>query len=216
MKPELIIFDMDGLMFDTERIYYKAWQEAAKQQGYTLDWDVYVQIVARNSAYIEKVLKQIFGEAFPYEVVVTEKRRLSDAQIMAEGIRIKEGLYELLDVLEAAGIKKAVATSSMKTKALNYLDLGKVKERFDTIICGSEVAESKPNPEIFLKVAQRLGVAPKQCWVLEDSRLGIESAKAAGMFPILIPDLVTPDEEMTQNAGIIMASLHEVITYLAL
>lgn len=214
MKKELVIFDMDGLMFDTERIYYKAWQESAAAYGYSITWEIYVQIVARNSRYIEKVLKGILGEALPYELICEGKRAIADQIIAEEGIIKKEGLVELLDYLDKKGIKKAVATSSMREKALRYLELGEIKERFDWIICGSDVEESKPNPEIFLKVAHHFGIAPEACMVLEDSRLGIQAAKAAGMMGIFIPDLVQADEEILANASKEVASLRDVITLL--
>ena len=214
MKKELIIFDMDGLMFDTERIYYKAWQESAAAYGYTISWEIYKQIVARNNRYIEKVLKSILGEVLPYEAICEKKRAISDQIIEEEGLSKKEGLMELLDYLDDKGIKKAVATSSMREKAMRYLELGGIKERFDWIICGNEVEESKPNPEIFLKVAYQLGIAPEACIVLEDSRLGIQAAKAAGMTGIFVPDLVAADEEILSNASQEVASLKEVIALL--
>ena len=214
MKKELVIFDMDGLIFDTERIYYKAWQESAATHGYHISWEIYAQIVARNSRYIEKVLKEILGEALPYDAICERKRAISDHMIAEEGIVKKEGLLELLDYLDKQGIKKAVATSSMREKALNYLELGEIKERFDWIICGSDVEESKPNPEIFLKVAAHFGIEPKHCMVLEDSRLGIQAAKAAGMTGIFIPDLVQADEEILGNASGQVTCLKEVITLL--
>lgn len=214
MGKKLLIFDMDGLMFDTERIYYKAWQEAARAYGYEIDWNIYTQLVARNSRYIEKVLKQILGEALPYDAICTKKREICDAIIEKEGIQRKEGLLELLDYLEAKNIQKVVATSSMREKALRYLELGGVKERFDWIICGSDVEESKPNPEIFLKAATHMGKAPEECMVLEDSRLGIQAAAAAGMTGVFIPDLVKADEEILGNASYEVASLREVISLL--
>lgn len=214
-KVELVIFDMDGLMFDTERIYYKAWQEAAKAHGYEMTWDVYTQIVARNSRYIEKVLKEIFGEDLPYKEVEMVKRDMSNQMVAEEGIQIKKGLLELLDALEQKGIKKAVATSSQREKALHYLNLAGIKERFDDIICGDEVMESKPNPEIFVKVGTRLGAKASHTLVLEDSRLGLEAGKRGGMTTVLIPDLVKPDEEMKSNADYILTSLDEVIGLLS-
>lgn len=214
MKKKLVIFDMDGLMFDTERIYYKAWQEAAKAYGYELGWEIYTQIVARNSRYIEKVLKEILGADFPYEAVCNKKREISDAVIELEGIQHKEGLLELLDDLDQKGIKKVVATSSMREKAIHYLTLGGIKERFDWVICGCDVEESKPNPEIFLKAAAYMKIDPMDCMVLEDSRLGIQAAKAAKMTGILVPDLVQPDAQMAADASYIVSSLKEVIPLL--
>lgn len=214
MKKELVIFDMDGLMFDTERIYYKAWQEAAAEYGYKITWEVYVQIVARNSRYIEKVLKKLLGDDLPYDEICQRKRFLSDEIIAKEGITKKAGLVELLDYLDKAGIKKAVATSSMREKAVNYLTLAGIKERFDYIICGSDVEESKPNPEIFLKAAEYFKISPDNCMVLEDSRLGIQAAKAAKMTGIFIADLVKADEEILENASGTANSLKEIVNLL--
>lgn len=205
---------MDGLMFDTERIYYKAWQEAAKAHGYEITWEIYTQIVARNSRYIEKVLKQLLGDTLPYDRICAMKRRLSDEIIEREGIQKKDGLMELLDYLDEKGIKKVVATSSMREKTLHYLSLAGIKERFDWIICGSDIEESKPNPEIFLKAAAHLNIAPKACMVLEDSRLGLEAAFRAKMSSICVPDLVEPDEQMRAHATYVVSSLRQVMTLL--
>lgn len=214
MKKKLVIFDMDGLMFDTERIYYKAWQEAAKTCGYEITWEIYTQIIGRNNRYIEKVLKQLLGEDLPYGAISEKKREIADTIIEAEGIIKKEGLVELLDYLDEKGIKKVVATSSMREKAIRYLALGDIKERFDWIICGCDVEESKPNPEIFQKAASHLGISSEESMVLEDSKLGLQAAYAAGMTSVLVPDLVKPDEDMKKHASYIVASLKQVIELL--
>ena len=214
MQIKGVIFDMDGLMFDTERIYYKGWRKAANAYGYEITWEIYTQIVARNSTYIGRVLRKLLGEDFPFEAVNTKKRAISDEIVAREGIKQKKGLEKLLDYLEGKDIQKAVATSSMREKALRYLEIGGVKKRFEEIICGSDVTESKPNPEIFLRAAASLGLKPEECLVLEDSRLGIEAASRAGMIGIFIPDLVEADEEIRGYASEVFASLDEVITYL--
>lgn len=211
MKPELVIFDMDGLMFDTERVYYKAWEEVVASYGYAFSWEIYIQLVARNSTTIGKILRNIYGEDFPYEEASQKKRNRADELIKEEGILKKKGLMTLLDFLDQEGISKAVATSSTREKALAYLALGGVKERFDHIVCGSDVAESKPNPEIFQVAARALDKAPHTCMVLEDSRMGIKAAKAAGMYSIFIPDLVAADDEIRQEASCVKADLYEVI-----
>lgn len=211
MRPELVIFDMDGLMFDTERIYYKAWEEVIASYGHEFSWDIYIQLVARNSSTIGRILRGIYGEDFPYEEASQKKRNRADALLKEEGMTKKKGLMALLDFLEEEGIPKAVATSSTREKALAYLTLGGVKERFDYIVCGSDVVESKPNPEIFQVAAKALGKAPHTCMVLEDSRMGIKAAKAAGMYGIFIPDLVAVDEEIIKEASCVKADLYEVI-----
>lgn len=199
MTPELVIFDMDGVLFDTEKIYYKAWVEAASSLGYTFTWEIYTQIIARNSEYIGRVLKQIFGASLPYDALLKQKRALSDQMVKEQGLELKRGVYELLEHLELKGIKKALATSSNRQKVLGYLEVASLENRFDYIICGNDVVESKPNPEIFLKAAAALTCSPSNCMVLEDSRFGIQAAKAAGMMPVFIPDLVQADEEIKQN-----------------
>ena len=214
MKPELVIFDMDGLMFDTERIYYQAWKAAMTFYGYGFSWEVYIQLVARNSHTIGLILKKIYGESFPYEAVRDKKREISDEIIAEQGMPKKPGLMELLDFLEEEGIKKAVATSSTREKALNYLELGGVKIRFDHIVCGSDVRESKPHPEIFEIAARYLHISPQQCIVLEDSKMGIKAAKAAGMYSIFIPDLVEMDEEIQKDASTTLENLYEVINWI--
>ena len=214
MKPELVIFDMDGLMFDTERIYYQAWEEAMTLYGYDFGWEVYIQLVARNSHTIGLTLKKIYGENFPYEAVRDKKREIADEIIAEQSMPKKAGLMELLDFLEEEGIKKAVATSSTREKALNYLELGGVRMRFDHIVCGSDVRESKPHPEIFEIAAKYLRVSPQQCIVLEDSKMGIKAAKAAGMYGIFIPDLVEMDEEIQKDASTTLKNLYEVIEWI--
>lgn len=214
MKPELVIFDMDGLMFDTERIYYQAWEEAMTFYGYDFGWEVYIQLVARNSHTIGLTLKKIYGESFPYEAVRDKKREIADEIIAGQGMPKKAGLMELLDFLEEEGIKKAVATSSTREKALNYLELGGVRMRFNHIVCGSDVRESKPHPEIFEIAARHLHVSPQQCIVLEDSKMGIKAAKAAGMYGIFIPDLVEMDEEIQKDASTTVKNLYEVIEWI--
>lgn len=214
MKLKLVIFDMDGLMFDTERIYYQAWEEAMTLYGYDFGWEVYIQLVARNSHTIGLTLKKIYGENFPYEAVRDKKREIADEIIAEQGMPKKAGLMELLDFLEEEGIKKAVATSSTREKALNYLELGGVRMRFDHIVCGSDVRESKPHPEIFEIAAKYLRVSPQQCIVLEDSKMGIKAAKAAGMYGIFIPDLVEMDEEIQKDASTTLKNLYEVIEWI--
>ena len=214
MKLKLVIFDMDGLMFDTERIYYQAWEEAMTLYGYDFGWEVYIQLVARNSHTIGLTLKKIYGENFPYEAVRDKKREIADEIIAEQSMPKKAGLMELLDFLEEEGIKKAVATSSTREKALNYLELGGVRMRFDHIVCGSDVRESKPHPEIFEIAAKYLRVSPQQCIVLEDSKMGIKAAKAAGMYGIFIPDLVEMDEEIQKDASTTLKNLYEVIEWI--
>ena len=211
MKPELVIFDMDGLMFDTERIYYKAFQMAGEEYGVKITWDLYKSIIARNTNYIVKVLKECLGEEVPVFELNERKRAISLEIIEQEGIKAKPGLYELLDELKKQNIKKAVATSSARKKTMKFLEEACLTECFDAIVCGDEFEESKPNPEIFLHAAKKTGCTPEASWVLEDSKLGLTAAKRGGMRAIFVPDLVKDDEEMYQLADVVAESLKDII-----
>lgn len=211
MKPELVIFDMDGLMFDTETVSRKAWEISGASKGYDLNSQVFMEILGTNTEYIRNLFVKKFGEDFPVNEIINERNSLVVKIIEEEGLRVKVGLYELLEHLEEMKIKKAVATSTNRKRATELLKTAKVYEKFDCIVCGDEVTKSKPNPEIFLKAADELKCMPNNCVVLEDSRWGIQAAKSAGMIPIMVPDLLEPDEELLKIIHTRVSDLNEVI-----
>ena len=196
MNTKLVIFDMDGLMFDTETVSREAWKIAGKKVNIPVDDELFLQFLGTNSTYITNLLINKFGENSPYKDLISERNIMADKLIEINGLRIKKGLKELLSYLKSNNIKRAVATSTSRERALKLLTLGGVVNDFDYIICGDEVTKSKPDPEIFLKVAEKLNVNPENCVVLEDSRFGVYAARNAGMSPIMVPDLLIPDEEL--------------------
>lgn len=191
---ELIIFDMDGLMFDTEKISFISWRDAAARYGYQIDDNIFRKTIGANLISTKDIYIKHFGISFPIEEIISERVRISEALIKLKGLPIKKGLYELLDYLSQSNIKKAVATSTSRNRALNLLKLAGIDNNFDYVLCGDEIEKSKPDPEIFLKVSDKLGCSPNKCLVLEDSEIGIEAAHKAGMFPIMIPDIKEPNE----------------------
>lgn len=195
---KLIIFDMDGLMFDTEKISFVSWKDAAARYGYQIDDGIFRKTIGANLTSAKEIYLKHFGSNFPIEEITSERVRITEEIIRLNGVPIKKGLYDLLDYLSQISIKKAVATSTSRNRALNLLKLANIDNRFDYILCGDEIEKSKPDPEIFLKVSHKLGCSPDQCLVLEDSEAGIEAAYKAGMFPIMIPDMKEPSE-LTQK-----------------
>lgn len=191
---ELIIFDMDGLMFDTEKISFISWRDAAARYGYQIDDNIFRKTIGANLISTKDIYIKHFGISFPIEEIISERVRISEELIKLKGLPIKKGLYELLDYLSQSNIKKAVATSTSRNRALNLLKLAGIDNNFDYVLCGDEIEKSKPDPEIFLKVSDKLGCSPNKCLVLEDSEAGIEAAHKAGMFPIMIPDIKEPNE----------------------
>jgi HAD superfamily hydrolase (TIGR01509 family) len=193
-KFELIIFDMDGLMFDTEKISFVSWRDAAARYGYQINDEIFRKTIGTNLINTKNIYLKHFGNSFPIEEIISERVKITEEIIRLNGVPIKKGLYDLLNYLSQNNIKKAVATSTSRNRALNLLKLTSVDSHFDYVLCGDEIEKSKPDPEIFLKVADKLGCSPNQCLILEDSEAGIEAAYKAGMFPIMIPDMKEPNE----------------------
>lgn len=211
---ELIIFDMDGLMFDTERLSYQAWKEAASLYNYHIDQDLFEKTIGTNLAKTKEIYFEYFGSSFPFDLIKDERVKLSDKFVKTNGVPIKNGLYELLAYLDLKNIKTAVATSTSRIRALNLLSLAQIVDQFDYILCGDEVENSKPNPEIFLKVASKLECKPSKCLVLEDSELGILASHNAGMMPLMVPDFIEPSEDTQKLLYQRMNSLVEVKLFL--
>ena len=185
----LIIFDMDGLMFDTETIAIKMWKKVGESFGYDIRPSHIIETLGIDAVGTKKILEKHFGKEFPFQKMRTLREEYALNHIEENGIPVKDGLYELLDFLEDNRIKKAIATSSERKKVEKFLSFANIKNRFDCIVCGDEITNGKPEPEIFLKVAQKTGFNSDGCFVLEDSESGIIAASRAGMKPVFIKDI---------------------------
>jgi len=210
-KPELVIFDMDGTMLDTETLSLAAMKDSSRKMGYDFPPDLHEAITGRNSADAEKILVSRYGKDFNYSKAMQLHYDYMDNHIRTHGIPTKKGLYELLDALDLMGIKKCVATSTGKQRAAQKLELVGIANRFEVIVGGDEVVESKPNPEIFLKAAMACNVSPENCVIIEDSAAGTMGAVNAGIPVIIVPDIAPLTEELRANAVAVCQSLLEVI-----
>jgi HAD superfamily hydrolase (TIGR01509 family) len=190
VQLKAVIFDMDGLMLDTEPIYRMACQTAVAELGYTISDELYLTFIGRKDTECEAILRQMWGDAFPIAQCRERVAQLWQHHVQTQGIAFKPGLFELLSLLEEQYILKAVATSTERQQALHCL--GTLADRFAAIVTGDEVQRGKPAPDIFLLAAERLQVAPEDCLVLEDSETGIAAAHAANMIAIMVPDLKQP------------------------
>jgi HAD superfamily hydrolase (TIGR01509 family) len=209
-----IIFDMDGLMFDTEPIAFQAWNQALSQWDLSLSKERYLRLVGRSTEDAGGILRQEFGSSFAFEDALAAKTRIMLSIITLEGVPFKPGLLELLDELERRSLVLAVASSSSKEDVAHLLKAAKLGHRFGVIVGGDEVAKSKPFPDIFLLAAGRLGVSPGDCLVLEDSDAGVHAALQAGMSVVMIPDLKPPPEEIRTRNVLVLPSLSDVIPHL--
>lgn len=208
-----IIFDMDGLMIDTERLALKAWQLAGGDFGFPISEDIFISMVGRNGRDSDRILVEVFGSDFPVDAVRKRRRTYIDGWIDEGKLSIKSGLLELLDFLDKVSMPRAVATSTGYERAIHKLSLVNLLERFPVVIAGDQVEKGKPAPDIFLAAALRLEVAPKYCLVLEDSDAGIQAAYDAGMTSVMIPDMKPPSEESLAFAHRVFGELGEFHDY---
>lgn len=205
--PLAVILDMDGLMLDTEPISLRAWKEAGSELGYVLSEDMCTQTIGLNAAATGQLLKRHFGEVFPADQLARSALARYRASLDASGVPHKPGLMNFIRFLEERRIPRAVATSTDTELATYKLRQAGVLSYFDIVIGGDQVASGKPEPDIFLMAASHLGHAPVECAVLEDSEPGIQAAAAAGMKPILIPDLREPSQRARLAAYAVVESL---------
>lgn len=207
------VFDMDGLMIDTEKLYLLYWKKAAADFGYDMkDEHVYaIRSLARK--YSIPMLKSFFGEDFPTEEVRARRTELINAHIEKNGIDLKKGLFELLNWLKDHGVKLAVATATPRERATLYLRKINALDLFDTVVCGDMIANGKPAPDIYLTAARELDLPPEQCAAFEDSPNGIKAAHAAGCHAIMIPDMTPPDDEITPLLSAVYPDLAQAISY---
>ncbi|WP_299345682.1 HAD family phosphatase [uncultured Pseudoxanthomonas sp.] len=205
--PAAVIFDMDGLMLDSERAIIACLAEAARERGHDLPELLWLSMVGHSEAVCRHLLDEAVGEA-ERERILRRSHVLYDA-VVAAGMPHRPGIIEMLDFLQVQGIPRAVATSTRRPLALKKLEAAGLLTRFDAICTSSDVEHPKPAPDIYLLAARSLGIEPSRCLVLEDSPTGVRAALAAGMYPIQIPDLLVPDDAVRALGHLILPSLDD-------
>ncbi len=210
-----VIFDMDGLMLDTERIYHRVWDTAGLEVGHPLPPDVIQATTGRTFADSYRLFAEAAGPSFPMEDFLACWPRHWQQAIMTEGIPLKPGLLELFAWLEAQQIPKAVATSTSNAEAHSTLHHAGIANHFSLVVTGDQIVHGKPAPDIYLLAAERIGVAPSHCVALEDSEAGVLAAAAAGMYTIMVPDIKQPTPEVAARAQHVVPSLFEAQQLLA-
>jgi HAD superfamily hydrolase (TIGR01509 family) len=214
-KIKAVIFDMDGLMFDSERIGRDAWIQAGKEFGYEISEEQYALLLGHTVSDAAQIFLGIFGDNFPFYKIRAHRLQSAKEYYIQYGVPLKPGLPELLDWLEENDIPKAVATSTDHSPAMEKLTQTGIVERMNAVITGDQIKNGKPAPDIFLAAAEIMAASPPNCMVLEDSEAGIRAAHAAGMVPVMVPDLKPPSEEVRRLAHRIVSSLNEVRELLA-
>ncbi len=206
-----IIFDMDGVLIDTEKLYNRFWCEAAAIFGYDMKREHALMIRSTSAPVAIPMLEEKLGRGFPYYEVKKKRIEIMNEYIDKNGVEVKKGAHELLDYLKENGIKAAVATSSDMERTNKYLTMAGLYGKFDCYVSGVNVARSKPFPDIYIEAAKQLGLDTKDCFAVEDSPSGVKSAYAAGCKTIIVPDLDEPDEDMRSKAYAICESLDKIL-----
>ena len=211
---EAVIFDMDGLMIDSERVTFECYQERLKDMNLTMDEEFYKTLLGKPIKGIYQRFYDVYGNDFPIQNVIQDVHQLMAERFETEGVPVKKGLVELLHYLKDNNYKTIVATSSNRDRVDKILAQAKITEFFDDSICGDEVTKGKPNPEVFLKSCQKLGVNVDEAIVLEDSEAGIQAAYSGNIDVICIPDMKYPEQEFEKMTTKILDSLDQVIDFL--
>jgi HAD superfamily hydrolase (TIGR01509 family) len=214
-RPVAVIFDMDGLMLDTEPLAARAWGDAATALGVEFDMTLALAMVGRNFPDCATMVRAHYSAGYPVDALLGRWHAAYDELVEREGLTVKPGVRELLDWLEAGSIPRAVATSTRRERARAKLIRTSLLPRFQEIVGGDEVARGKPHPDIYIETARRLHVSAGDCLVLEDSEPGVRAALAAGMTPIMVPDMRPPPADLLAIDLLILPTLSDVVRHLA-
>lgn len=211
-----VVFDMDGVIFDSEKLYRKHWKITGKEYGIPEpEMEVLCnRIAGATREHNEKLMKGHFGEDFDYDTFRSKTLIRMDEDILANGVELKPGVHELFQYLKEHGYKIALATSTQQERAERNLRNAGILEAFDAIVYGGTVPHGKPAPDIYLKACEELGVEPAEAAGVEDSINGVRSSAAAGLYTIMVIDLIEPTEEIKPLADQIYDSLYDIIAFL--
>lgn len=206
-----VIFDMDGVLFDTESLCMKAWDYAGEKLGIGPAGYMVLKTLGVNAQAAIGILKKEFGEEFNAEEFKKIGRDFSYDYFEKYGMPMKKGVTDILDYLTSKKYKIALASSTSTKSVMHHLNDTKIKDYFDVIVCGDQIERSKPEPDIYIKAAELLGLVPEACYAVEDSKNGLLSAHRAGCQVIMVPDLWQCDDEVDSFILAKCSDLNEVI-----
>ncbi|WP_446831654.1 HAD family hydrolase [Candidatus Foliamicus sp.] len=214
-NPDALIFDMDGLLLDTERLDRDAFEEACRDAGWqSPDMTVYADCIGTTGSDTEKILRNGHCPDFPWEAVHSAWLKRRNDHLENRPADVKPGAVELLRYANKRELPCALATSTHSSLTATKLALSGLSGYFSVVVAGDDVEQGKPAPEPYITAAQRLGVRPDRCWALEDSANGVRSASAAGCYVFQVPDLVVPTSNLRRLGHEVVESLHDVLAAL--
>ncbi len=206
-----VIFDMDGLLLDTEALSLQAWKLAFEGTPFDID-PIYPQLLGTGVARSNAILESHFGPCFPTKELRAKKESAFSEIMKGRGVPVKAGARDLLELLTRRRLRTALGTSSTSTEASERLRMAQLTHSFEVVACGDEVANTKPAPDLYLLAANRLSLSSSDCLVLEDSHAGVEAALAAKMRVVMVPDLAQPMPWIAELGVPVASSLVEIAT----
>lgn len=205
------IFDLDGTLIDTEKIYRQIWPKAVAQLGHVFTDEMYLSMRSLGRPYSPARFKEYFGESFDYDEARRIRKGMFDEYVAKNGIQVKKGAAELISFLHSKNIITAIATATDLDRANEYLEKTGLSGMFDRVISATMVDEGKPSPKVYLYACEQLSLKPSECVAVEDAPNGIKSAYGAGLNVIMVPDLTGPDDEIMPMLSAKADSLDEII-----
>lgn len=209
-----VVFDMDGVLFDTEIVCMKAWIAVARMNGKSGMEEIFPHCIGLNANDSRRIVLKAYGEDFDYAGFRKQTSAWYHEYIEKNGLPVKPGVEEILGWLKTTKYIVGLASSSRRESVLSHLEQAGFRDSFSVVVTGDMVEHSKPLPDIYLRACRELGVEPKEAYAIEDSPNGIKSAYAAEMKPLMVPDMIAPDEEMQHMSHRIFKNLGEVLAYL--
>jgi HAD superfamily hydrolase (TIGR01509 family) len=205
-----VIFDMDGLLLDSERVALSTFVDACRESGFEPDVEVYYRCIGGNDVRTRQILTEGYGRSFPFDAVDRRWHIAYEDLAANRPFPLKTGALELLRFLDTKHVRKAVVTSTRRESAIRKVSNARLLQFFEFVIGGDDIQRSKPDPEIYLTACRRLGEIPENCLALEDSDNGVLSASAAGLQVIQVPDMLEPSSEVKAIGHTILPSLLDV------
>ena len=213
MKNKAVIFDMDGIIFDSERLILDCWEKVGEKYQFVNIREVCINCIGTNRVRTKEIVCAYYGENFPYDEYSKEATGLFREYVQTKGLPVKKGVRELLQYLQAEKIPIGLASSTRLAIVEEELRMTGLYDYFQVVMGGDQLKRSKPEPDIYLLTCEKMGILPKCAYAIEDSYNGIRSAYSAGMMPIMVPDILQADDEMKEKSVAVLQDLLQVKQY---